>query len=315
MLFTTSTKHLSLWYATLLPSVIRPDLGRCYEDQMLRAFANGSDLYAISTGGERIAVDVEDAASPRPPKVQRWQDFAAFSNGALLALRKVEVLPMHLPFSLRISALGLALSSVAFAQNPVPTPPAPLAVPPDPAAGISATPQQVPAITQSSRIRAFNAAPGGEVRSLYLQNGSVVDLAPGLGGQIGSVVRKGEKITVTGTKSEIKGQSLVEAFSVRLNEQTFSANAPAPGPLSDGVAPPPQGALQPPPAPSPQRRNNAATPAPCGATAATPPTQTGPNRPPSPPPGFEAGPPPPPPTGAAPPPPPDGLAPPPPPQS
>jgi hypothetical protein len=90
---------------------------------------------------------------------------------------------MHFPSSLKITALGLALSSVAFAQSPIPTPPAPLAVPPDRAAASPATPPQLPVITKSSRVRAFNAGPSGEVRSLYLQNGSVVDLAPGLGGR------------------------------------------------------------------------------------------------------------------------------------
>ncbi len=222
---------------------------------------------------------------------------------------------MHFPSSLKITALGLALSSVAFAQSPIPTPPGPLAVPLDRAAASPATSPQLPVITQSSRVRAFNAGPSGEVRSLYLQDGSVVDLAPGLGGQIGPAVRKGEKITVTGTRSEIDGQSLVEAASVRLNEQTFSANAPPPGPLSDGVAPPPPGAPQPPPPPSPRRRNRAGAPAPCGVTAAAPPPPAGPDGPPPPPPGFEAGPPPPPPGGAAPPPPPEGMAPPPPPQN
>ena len=209
---------------------------------------------------------------------------------------------MHLPSSLRITALGLALSSVAFAQSPAPTPPTDMAPPPD-AAAVPA-PTQLSMVTQTSRVRAFNAGPGGEVRSLYLQNGSVVDLAPGLGGQIGPAVRKGEKITVTGMKSQINGQSLVEAASVRLNDQTFSASAPAPGPLAAGVAPPPPGVPQAPPAPAPRRGNRAAAPAPCGATVDTPRPPTGPD-----------GPPPPPASGAAPPPPPDGMAPPPPPQN
>jgi hypothetical protein len=216
---------------------------------------------------------------------------------------------MHIPSSLRITALGLAFSSVAFAQSSVPTPPAPLAVPPN---ANAATPQQLPMVTQSSRVRAFNAGPSGEVRSLYLQNGTVVDLAPELGGQIGPAVRKGEKITVIGTRSEINGQPLVEAASVRLDDQTFSANPPAPGLLAEGVAPPSPGVPQAPRAPAPRRRNRAALPAPCGATVDTPPPPTGLDGPPPPAPGFEAGPPPPPPSGAAPPP-PDGMAPPPPP--
>ncbi len=201
---------------------------------------------------------------------------------------------MHFPTPLKIIPLRLALGFVAFAQSPAPAPPTPPAIPP-------ATPQ-VPMVTESSRVRAFSAGPGGEVRSLYLQNGSVVDLAPGIGGQLGPAVRKGEKITVIGTKSEINGQSLVEAASVQLNDQTFSANGPAPGPLADGVAPPPPGTPQPPPAPAARRRNRTAAPAPCNTSADAPPPPAGPDGPPPPPPGFEAGPPPPPPSGAAPPP-------------
>jgi hypothetical protein len=219
---------------------------------------------------------------------------------------------MHIPSPLKITTLGLVLSSVAFAQSPTTAPPPP-AIPPTDAP--ASTPKQLSMVTESSRVRAFNAAPNGEVRSLYLQNGSVVDLAPGIGGQLGTAIRKGEKITVTGTKSEINGQSLVEAASVRLNDQTFSSNGSAPGPLADDVAPPPPGALQPPPAPAPRRRNRASVPAPCNATADAPPPPAGQDGPPPPPPGFEAGPTPPPPSGAAPPPPPDGMAPPPPPQN
>ena len=108
-----------------------------------------------------------------------------------------------------VTALGLAFSSVAFAQSPPPAPPSPPAdAPPSVPAAPAASPQ-LPVVTQSSRVRAFNAGPSGEVRSLYLQNGSVVDLTPALGGQLGAAVRKGEKITVTGTKSEINGQSFL----------------------------------------------------------------------------------------------------------
>ena len=126
-----------------------------------------------------------------------------------------------------VTALGLAFGSVALAQSPPPAPPSPPADAPPSIPAAPATSSQLPVVTQSSRVRAFNAGPSGEVRSLYLQNGSVVDLTPALGGQLGPAVRKGEKITVTGTKSEINGQSFVEAASVRLNDQTFSANAPS----------------------------------------------------------------------------------------
>ena len=214
---------------------------------------------------------------------------------------------MNIPSSPKISALGLALSFGAFAQNPAPMPRVPRIVP---TVAPALTSQQLPTVTESSRVSSFHAGPDGETRSLYLQNGSVVDPAPGLGGQLGPVVRKGQKITVTGTNSVIKGQSLVEAVSVQLNDQTFAANASAPGPLAEGVTLPPPVAPQAPPAPAPLRRSRAAAPAPCGATIDTPLTGTGLSGPPPLPPGFEAGPPSPPPSGAAPAPPPDGNAPP-----
>ena len=214
---------------------------------------------------------------------------------------------MNIPSYLRMTALGLAFSSVAFAQNP---PPAPPPIPPATQAPIPAAPGasiQLPVVTQSSRIRAFNAGPGGEVRSLYLQNGSVVDLTPALGEQVGPAVRKGAKITVTGAKSEINGQTLVEAASVQVNDQTFSSNALSvnplgPGALAEAVAPPP---------PTPRRKNRAAAPAPCGVAPDAPPPPPDFGGPPPPPDGMA--PPPPPPDGMAPPPPPPGIGPPPPP--
>jgi hypothetical protein len=170
--------------------------------------------------------------------------------GKPLALAGAEVSSMNIPSPQRMTifrlatALGLAFSSVAFAQSPPPAPQTPTAnMPPDAPAPPPASPQ-LPVVTQSSRVRAFSAGPGGEIRSLYLQNGSVVVVAPGLGVQLGAVVRKGEKITVTGPQSEINGQSLLAAASVRLNDRTFSANAPSspppgPGPLAAGAVPPP----------------------------------------------------------------------------
>jgi hypothetical protein len=198
---------------------------------------------------------------------------------------------MNIASCLQVTAFGLALSSVAFAQSPPPAPP------PPPAGATDSTPvaPQLAFVTQSSRVRAFNPGPGGEVRSLYLQNGSVIDVTPGLGGQLGPAVRKGEKITVTGTQAEINGQSVVEAASIRLNDQTFAANSPSAVPVT-----PPPGAPPPPPAPA-SRKNKAAASAPC---------EVPPDAPPPP----DWGDPPPPPDGMAPPPPPpDGMGPPPPP--
>jgi hypothetical protein len=212
---------------------------------------------------------------------------------------------MNIPCPLRATSLGLvtglwlAFSCVALAQSPYPAPPTPTADAPPTVPAAPAGSTQLPVVTESSRIRAFNPGPAGEVRSLYLQNGSVVDVTPALGGQLGAAVRKGERITVTGTKSEINGQSIVGATSIRLNEQTLSANAPlaalpGPGAIAEDAVPPPPGTSQaPPPAPSTRRKNKVAAPVPCGMSADAPP----------PPPDF-GGPPPPPPDGMAPPPPP-----------
>ena len=90
---------------------------------------------------------------------------------------------MYIPSPLKITALGLALGSVAFARSPTLTPPTPPVIPP--ATAPASSRQQVSTVTESSRVRGFNAGPGGEVRSLYLQNGSAIDLAQGIGGQLG----------------------------------------------------------------------------------------------------------------------------------
>jgi hypothetical protein len=209
---------------------------------------------------------------------------------------------MNIPCSLRITTtLGLAFCCAALAQGPPAAPPTPRSdAPPEVSMPRLAT-------SQSSRVRAFNTGPDGQVRSLYLQNGSVVDVTPALDRQVGAAVRKGERITVTGTKSKINEQWILHATSIRLNGQTFSANAPpsippGPGAFAEGAVPPPPGTA-PPFAPSPRRTGKAAAPAPCGVSAAAPP----------PPP--DLGPPPAPPDGITPPqPPPDRMVPPPPPQ-
>lgn len=133
-------------------------------------------------------------------------------NGTPLALLRVEVLPMYIPFSLRTTVLGLAFGSVAFAQSPVPTPPTPPAVPLGAPAAPLPAPPQFPLITQSSRIRAFNPGPGGEVRNLYLQNGSVVDLAPGLGRATRPRSPQGRKDYRD--RHEVRGQRTVSSRSV-----------------------------------------------------------------------------------------------------
>lgn len=185
---------------------------------------------------------------------------------------------MNFTSLLRVTPISFALSAVACAQGPMPPAPSP----PAPAA--------TSWVTQASRVRAFNADPGGVVRSLYLQNGSVVDLGPALGGQLGSSVRKGAKVSVTGTESQFNGQSIVEAASLRLNDQTFAANGASGAPPAPPVRPA-----------SRAGKKEAAAP-PCEAPVDAPP-----------PPGWGDPPPPPPDGMGPPPPPPDGMGPPPPP--
>jgi hypothetical protein len=265
-------------------------------------------LSAIGTHAERIAVGPKALPTlPNRKTCGNRRTFAVSKNGTAPALLRAEVSPMKIPSSLRMTTLGFAVSSVAFAQSPPTAPPprapdAPAPMPPAPGAS-----SQLPVATRSSPVRAFNLGPGGEVRSLHLENGGVVDLTPGLEAQLGPVVRKGEKITVTGMKLEIHGQPVVEAASVRLSDQMFSgiassAIAPGPSALAEGGAAPPPAPLQPPaPGPSPRRKTKAAAPAPCRVSDGGPP----------PPPDF-GGRPAPQQDGMAPPPPPDGMAPPPP---
>jgi hypothetical protein len=238
---------------------------------------------AIRTQVERIAVGPTLVPTMPEAKSAEIRDSAVSRNGKPLALVQAEVSPMNIPSSLRIATLGLAFSSVAFAQRPPSAPPSspadgPPTVPAAPAASLH------PVVTQYSRVRAFNAGPSGEVRSLYLQNGSVVDVTPALGGQLGPTVRKGEKIAVTGTKSEVNGQSLLEAASINLNGQPFSAGPPSslpprPDVIAQAAVPPPPGTPQ---APPPPRRKK--TPAPCSVSADAPPPPPGGMVPPPPPP-------------------------------
>lgn len=144
---------------------------------------------------------------------------------------------------LKSFAVGFALSASALAQAPpADGPPAPGVLAPAPMSGGSNT-------TISSRIRAYNPGPGGEVRSLYLADGAVVDLSPDLGRSVGAAVRRGERVRVSGLRSNLDGQTVIAAQSLTLDGQTFVAQAGVP-PLVGGDR-----LLPPPPAPgAPPRR-------------------------------------------------------------
>ena len=147
---------------------------------------------------------------------------------------------MNSSAALTTTFLGLALSATALAQAPSPGEPsyAPGLPPPQ---NVMAS-----AVTQSSRIRAFNPGPDGQVRSLYLSNGSVVDLPPDLGRTLGTAVRKGKRISVSGFRSNVNGQTILAANRLILNGQTF---------LSQPGATPLAGANRLPPPPPPAGRD------------------------------------------------------------
>ena len=135
---------------------------------------------------------------------------------------------------------GLAMGVSALAQAPSPTgPPPPL---PTAQTGTGSF------VTQSSRIRAFNPGPDGQVRSLYLSNGSVIDLPPDLGRTAGVLVRKGERVTVSGLRSNVYGQTIVAANSITLDGHNLLSK-PDSGPSAEGNRLPPP----PPPGEGPNR--------------------------------------------------------------
>lgn len=167
---------------------------------------------------------------------------------------------MRLRSTLPLMAVGLILSTPAFAQN---APDGALPQPPQPPRGPSqATGPHSQLTTQSSRIRAFNAGPDGQVRSLYLQNGSVVNVSPDLGRQLSTQTHKGTRITVTGSRSMVNGQRILAANQISINSQTYTAQLQG-GPEANFQGGPDRGprvgrigepGMMPPPHPGPDAR-------------------------------------------------------------
>ena len=173
---------------------------------------------------------------------------------------------MRLRSSLPLMAVALILSTPGFAQN---APDGALPAPPQPMGGRGEVPgpagPQMPVVTQTSRIRAFNAGPDGQVRSLYLQNGSVVNVSPDLGRQLSTQAHKGARITVTGSRSTVNGQRILMANQVTMNSQTYTAQLRGgpDGSLNGGgpdagprVGPDAGRGMIPPPSPAPDARVN-----------------------------------------------------------
>ena len=150
---------------------------------------------------------------------------------------------MTKPPSLSTVLVGLALSGTALAQVPPSASATDQAMPPPPPPIVGS------AVTQSSRIRAFNPGLDSQVKSLYLSNSSVVDLPPDIG-PIGTQIKKGERISVSGLRSNVSGQTILAANSVTVNGQTFFSR-PGPVPIAGAnmfpPPPPPPGAPDGPP--------------------------------------------------------------------
>ena len=143
-----------------------------------------------------------------------------------------------------ISAAVCFFCTAGFAQAP-------------PSPGPMIPPAQAPpavqgsTVTQSSRIRAFNAGPDGQVHSLYLANGSVVDLTPSFGPGLNSQVHKGARVRIVGSRSNVNGQTILTPQQLTLDQQTFTAQPPTERPRSAVTAdlPGPQPGMPPPPPP------------------------------------------------------------------
>ena len=109
------------------------------------------------------------------------------------------------------------IGTAGLAQSPTPGMPSP-----------GPMPMQGSATTQSSRVRAFNAGPNGQIRSLYMANGSVVDLGSSFGPDLNSQIHKGTRIRITGSRTEVSGQTIIVPQQLTIGQQSFAAH-PDPG--------------------------------------------------------------------------------------
>ena len=146
-------------------------------------------------------------------------------DGPAVASTLAGVHRMNTSLALKTLVAGFALSACALAQAPPPGAPLPAA---GQALGAAAMPFPAQTgdsslVTQASRVRALNPGRDGQVLSLYLANGSVVDLSPDLGQQIGLGIRRGARVRVSGVRSIVNGQTVVAANRLSVNGQTFVA--------------------------------------------------------------------------------------------
>ncbi len=147
------------------------------------------------------------------------------------------------------AAAACLICTASFAQSPQPGGPPPSGVEVNQAPRPGPMPLQGPAISQNSRVRAFNAGPDGQVRSIYLTNGSVVDVSSGFGPGFSSQIHKGTRIRIVGSRNVVNGQSIVTPQQLTIGQQYFAAE-PNMGPNRKArLMPPPNGGPGIPPPP------------------------------------------------------------------
>lgn len=142
------------------------------------------------------------------------------------------------------------LCSTGFAQTPPPAGPLPSV-----GRGLN-QPTQSPvnpmrglAVTQSSRVRAFNVGPDGQVQSIYLANGNVVDVPLGFGPDLNAQLHKGARIHLVGSRTYVHGQTILTAQQLTIGQQSFTAQSPAMG-QAGMISSPAAGTGMPPPPPN-----------------------------------------------------------------
>ncbi len=191
------------------------------------------------------------------------------------------------------AAAACLICTVGFAQSPQPGGPPPSGVGANQAPRPGPMPLQGSAIIQNSRVRAFNAGPDGQVRSIYLTNGSVVDVFSDFGPGFSSQIHKGTRIRIVGSRTVLNGQSIVTPQQLTIGHQNFTAEPNLEPNRQAGLMPPPNGGPgMPPPSGGMNRvrRGPEGGPMRAGMTPPPPAGPGGPGMPPPPPPSGPNGP-------------------------
>ena len=101
-------------------------------------------------------------------------------------------------------------------------------------------------VTVTGTITRFSVAPLGEMNGFKLDNGTTVHFPPHTGSKLVALLKKGEKVSVSGmVRAGVKGQPEIEASQIRNLGSGKSVNVAAIAPPEvmgpEGSAPPPVG--------------------------------------------------------------------------